>query len=195
MITSISQLDTTKTYTYADYLMWQVSERLELLKGYIRQMSAPNRRHQGISWNLSREFATHLKNAPCRAYSAPFDVRLVKNPQGKTNKEIYTVVQPDICIICDLSKLDDRGCIGAPELIVEIVSPTNSRTDVKDKFELYQECGVLEYWIVRPEEKSIEQLCLVDGKYHINRYYTDEDHISPTIFPELSIDLKEVFED
>lgn len=194
MITSIDQLDANQRYSYADYLAWQFTERLELLKGHIRQMAAPNRKHQGISSNLLGGFYNYFKNKECRVYHAPFDVRLVKNAQGTTDKEIYSVVQPDICVICDLSKLDDRGCLGAPEFIIEIVSPSNSKTDVQDKFELYRENGVLEYWIVYPEPANIYQFVLENEKYELKKIHAQGDFISPSIFPDLSVDLNEVFE-
>jgi Uma2 family endonuclease len=153
VITSLDQLDPNGTYTYADYLLWQFSERVELLRGKVRQMAAPNRRHQVISRRLQYVIMTALLKSPCELYDAPFDVRLTRM---RNDKEVKTVVQPDLCVICDLSKLDDRGCNGAPDLIIEILSPGNSRTEMKDKFELYQEAGVLEYWIVSPIEKTIQ---------------------------------------
>ncbi|MFN0016012.1 MAG: Uma2 family endonuclease [Saprospiraceae bacterium] len=107
-------------------------------------MAAPSRKHQDISVRLSRPFINLLWNSPYKVYVAPFDVRLTRFSEAK-NKDVTTVVQPDLCVVCDPTKLDDRGCIGAPDLIVEILSPGNSRTEMKDKFELYQEAGVLEY--------------------------------------------------
>ena len=127
MITSISQLDLNKKYTYADYLTWQFDEMVELIKGRIFRMSpAPKRLHQEFSGNVFSEFHNYLKIKPCKVYEAPFDVRLIKN-KNKDNKQIETVVQPDICIICDLDKLDDYGCIGSPDLIVEIVSKASKK--------------------------------------------------------------------
>src|SRR5215217_1614082 len=148
-ITDINQLDLEGTYTYADYLLWRFEERLELIKGKIFKMSpAPNRRHQTILGHLHLPIGSFFKNHYCQVFLAPFDVRLPKKNQNTSDGKIYTVVQPDLCIICDESKLDDRGCLGAPDLIVEILSPGNSRKEMDNKFELYEECGVREYWLV-----------------------------------------------
>jgi len=197
MIHSLSQLDIDKTYTYADYLTWQFEQLVELVKGKIFPMSAPSRLHQEISLNLGTAIHTFLKKkqAKCKVYVAPFDVRLVKNSFGKTEKEIYTVVQPDICVICDLEKLDDKGCLGSPDLIIEIVSPNNSQRDVKDKFELYQENEVKEYWIVRPYEKTVQQFVLENEKYAFKGTFTPQDSLSPFVLPDLVVSLEKIFEE
>jgi Uma2 family endonuclease len=192
---TLDQLNPTQIYSYADYLTWQFSERIELLKGYIRQMSAPNRFHQTLSINLAREISYAFKGHQCRVFAAPFDVKLVKNPQGKTDKEIYSIVQPDICVICDRTKLDKQGCLGSPDWIIEIVSESTAKTDVKDKFDIYEENGVLEYWIVRPIENSIERFFLENEKYVYKGTFVKEDVIAPILFPELLIKLEEIFEE
>ena len=152
-ITKLSQLDLSKSYSYADYLTWKFQERLELIKGKIFKMSpAPRRIHQEISRDLLTEMNFFLKGGKCNVFSAPFDVRL---PKSNAEDEIYTVVQPDICVVCDPSKLDDAGCVGAPDLIVEILSESTAKKDKTNKFELYQECGVKEYWIVSPTDQYI----------------------------------------
>lgn len=192
---TLDQLNPSQVYSYADYVTWQFSERVELLKGYIRLMAAPNRFHQTLSINLAREIAYAFKGHSCRVFAAPFDVKLVKNPQGKTDKEIYSIVQPDICVICDRAKLDKQGCLGSPDWIIEIVSESTAKIDVKDKFELYEENGVLEYWIVRPVENSIERFFLENDKYVYKGTFVKEDVISPILFPELLIKLEEIFEE
>jgi len=193
VITSLDQLDPNGTYTYADYLLWQFSERVELLRGKIRQMAAPNRRHQVISRRLQYVIMTALLKSPCELYDAPFDVRLTRI---RNDKEVKTVVQPDLCVICDPSKLDDRGCNGAPDLIIEILSPGNSRTEMKDKFELYQEAGVLEYWIVSPIEKTIQVWSLDEQGIYISRQPKVEgDIVTTPIIPNLAVDVTEVFLD
>ncbi len=195
VITSLDQLDPNGSYTYADYLLWQFSERVELLRGKVRQMAAPSRKHQGISINLARLLSTALWRTPCKVYSAPFDVRLTRFSKLK-NQEITTVVQPDLCVICDPAKLDDRGCIGAPDLIIEILSPGNSRTEMRDKFELYQEAGVLEYWIVSPTESTIQVWKLNEQGFYIGLPPAVEgDLLTTPIIPNLEVDVKEVFED
>ena len=126
-ILSISQLDLSKKYTYADYLKWKFDERLELIKGFVHKMGpAPKRNHQKVSGLIFYELMKIFKNRKCEIYEAPFDVRLIKN-LGKENKEIDSVVQPDICMICDTEKLDDYGCIGAPDFIVEILSKNTEK--------------------------------------------------------------------
>ncbi len=193
-ITSLSQLDPQATYTYADYLTWQIQERVELLRGKIRQMAAPNRGHQGISLNLSRLFSTALLKSPCKVYAAPFDVRLTRFSKLK-NKEVTTVVQPDLCVICDPEKLDVRGCIGAPDLVVEILSPGNSKTEMKDKFDLYEEAGVREYWLVYPGERSVQIFQLNEtGRFIGLRPYVDGDIVTTPVVPGMEVVLADVFE-
>jgi Uma2 family endonuclease len=195
MITSLSQLDPTGTYTYADYLLWEFEERVELLRGKIRQMAAPSRKHQGIVTHMTRAFANALWKSPCKVYVVPFDVRLTRFSKVK-NKEVATVVQPDLCVICDPSKLDDRGCIGAPDLIVEILSPGNSRTEMKDKFELYQEAGVLEYWVVSPIECTVQVWKLTDQGIYIGlQPKVEGDMVTTPIVPNLEVDVTEIFMD
>lgn len=191
MITSISQLDPNGSYTYADYLLWKFEERIELLRGKIHRMAAPSRLHQGISGNIHRLLSNALWKTPCKVYTAPFDVRLTRT---KNDKQVKTVVQPDLSVICDPTKLDDRGCSGPPELIIEILSPGNSKTEMKDKFELYQEAGVLEYWIVSPIEKTVQVFKLNDEGIYIGLApKVEDDMLSTPIIPNLEIDLMEIF--
>jgi Uma2 family endonuclease len=187
-------LDLNKKYTYADYLTWLDDKRRELINGFIRMMTpAPRRIHQKISSNLLVEIKQYLKNGKCEVYHAPFDVRLVETDKG--DKKIENVVQPDIAVICDLSKLDDRGCLGAPDFIIEITSPSTGKRDAKEKYALYEKYGVKEYWIVFPEEKLVYQYVLNNNKYEQKGIYADDEKISPHIFPDLDIDLNYVFED
>ena len=188
-------LDLNKRYTYADYLTWMDEKRRELYDGFIKMMSpAPSRKHQKISATLVKIWGVYLEKKNCEVYHAPSDVRLPKN-KNKNDNIIYTVVQPDIYVVCDLSKLDDRGCLGAPDLIIEIVSPKNSRRDVKDKFEIYQQHGVREYWIVNPNDEYVNVFVLDEkGKFQFSGMYAGDDKIPVNIFNgDLSIDLTEVF--
>ncbi|MDO5104955.1 Uma2 family endonuclease [Capnocytophaga sp.] len=191
-ITNINQLDVANgVYTYADYLLWKFEERVELLKGKIFKMSpAPSLRHQKISMNLSGLLWQFFKGKKCQLFSAPFDVRLPK--KNEKGDQIHTVVQPDLCVICDENKLDERGCIGAPDLIIEILSPGNSKKEMKNKFELYQESGVEEYWIVNPTDENILVNVLEDGKYRILKPVVDE-YITSVRFPELKIHTSDIF--
>ncbi|WP_310558572.1 Uma2 family endonuclease [Flavobacterium sp.] len=191
-VTNFSDLDLTKEYTYSDYLLWQFSERVELIKGFIRQMSpAPNRFHQVVARNITGIFLNAFIKHSCNVYFAPFDVRL----PIPSKKKDTTVVQPDICVVCDKSKLDDAGCNGAPELMIEILSPNNSKHDVDTKFKLYEEAGVLEYWIVEPVEKIIFVYTLVNGKYIGLKPQTEGENIQSPLFPDLKIAIIDVFEE
>lgn len=189
-ITHFSDLDLTKEYTFSDYLQWQFSERVELLKGFIKKMSpAPSRKHQTTSQNLNFKIYSHFITKKCSVFVAPFDVRL---PIDSAKKDT-TVVQPDLCIICDEAKLDDYGCNGAPDLIVEIVSPNNSKYDVDTKFRLYQEAGVMEYWIVQTEMKTVLVYRLQDGVYVGSKPFSEGETIESPLFPEMKIAVDEVF--
>ncbi len=191
----LEDLDLSKTYTYADYLSWHFHERLELIRGKIFKMApAPNTHHQEISGNLFFRIRYSLGDQRCKVFTAPFDVRIPLPPGQIKDDQIDTVVQPDISVICDLEKLDDRGCLGPPEWVIEIASPGTSKKDAKEKFELYQFSGVQEYWLVYP----VEQQVLVyyrneDGKYVGLPPFVKEDRIYSVLFPDLGIDLEAVF--
>ncbi len=196
-ITQLSQLDLNQTYSYADYLTWQFDDALELIKGKIMLMSpAPNVFHQDISTNLTRILAVYFKHKKCRLYVAPFDVRLYDRKKSiLASQDINTVVQPDLCVICNPDILDKQGCNGAPDWIIEILSKGNSKRDMNIKYELYQESGVIEYWIVYPEQQAIHQFALDEnGRYQLQHMYTDDDIATAYLFPELAIELTEVFE-
>lgn len=178
-------------YTYEDYLKWDFEEIVELIKGKIfAKAAAPSRTHQGVSGNIYLEIAQFLKKHSCKVYSAPLDVRFSKDP---AYDKIDSVVQPDISVICDHSKLDDKGCWGAPDLIVEILSPGNSRVELQNKYELYQEYGVREYWVVHPIECTLLIYTLVEGKYQSSRLFTAGDRIRSEVLPGFELDLEEVF--
>jgi Uma2 family endonuclease len=147
----LTDLDFGKSYTYADYLEWTFEERVELIKGRLFELPTPNRIHQTLAFRMNGEFYNYLKGKPCSAFHAPFDVRLPQ--KSKDDKDIVTVVQPDISVICDPSKLDDKGCIGAPDIVVEILSPGNNRKELKNKYEAYEEAGVKEFRLIHPQKK------------------------------------------
>ena len=156
-----------KRYSYADYLTWTDDIMREIIDGIVYVFSAPLRKHAvAVRTIFGRAFNfIDKRKAKCEIYTAPFDVRFPTD--GATdNDKIYNVVQPDICVICDPSKLDDGGCIGAPDLIVEVLSPSTAKKDLGKKFNLYQEFGVKEYWIVCPNNKIVTVFILQpDGKY------------------------------
>jgi Uma2 family endonuclease len=198
-ITDINDLDLDGTYTYADYLTWRFEQSVELIKGKIFKMSpAPSAKHQKLVMKLSAKLFNHIQNeSSCEVYPAPFDVRLLnKKKSSKANVEVYTVVKPDICVICDKAKLDERGCIGAPDLVIEILSPGNSKKEMKTKYALYEESGVQEYWIVFPSEHVLQQYVLNEqGKYELKNSFTEDEVFNANIFPELQIDLADIFEE
>jgi len=180
-------------YTYADYLKWTIEERFELIKGKVFRMSpAPNRVHQAISGNIFLELGTFLRHKPCRVFSAPFDVRLPR--KSKADKDIITVVQPDICVICDESKLDDKGAIGAPDIVVEILSPGNNTKELKKKYEVYEEFGVKEYWVVSPQDSTFLGYTLTNGIFQPSRLMTSGDIVYSTVLPGFALYLDDIFE-
>jgi len=190
-------LDESKRYTYADYLTWLDDKRRELINGFIHLMSpAPRPVHAEISFNISWQLGAVVKRnkGRCKVYPAPFDVRFPK--QGETaDGKIDTVVQPDICVICDLSKIDGRGCCGAPDMIVEILSPSTTKKDVTEKFTLYEESGVKEYWIVHPEAKTIHVYLLQkNGKYNNGILYEFNGKIPVYVFDNYEMNLEDIFE-
>ena len=194
MITNIDDLDPNKQYSYADYLTWQFDERVELIRGWISRMSpAPLRIHQRISTRITVQIGSYLKNKRCEVYTAPFDVRLTNKRKKLSDKSIFSVVQPDISVICDMEKLDDKGCIGAPEWIIEILSPGNARKEMKEKFSLYEENGVKEYWVISPIYEMVQVFDLINEKFVLRNNYVKEDMIPVGIFEGFSIDSNSMF--
>ncbi len=198
-ITELSQLDLNQTYSYADYLTWRLKDAVELIKGKIMLMSpAPNVGHQRISADINGMLYNYFKHRPCQFFAAPFDVRLYDRTKSiLANKDITTVVQPDICVICDKDKLDEQGCNGAPDWIIEILSKGNSKKEVKTKHALYAESGVIEYWLIYPYEEVIQQFVLNDetAQYQLHNSYAGDDVAVPYLFPDLVIDLPTLFND
>jgi len=179
-------------YSYADYLTWEIDEMVELIKGKVfKAAAAPRRKHQEIAGKLFNKFYNFLENAPCKVYISPFDVRLPVH--SKKNEDIYTVVQPDICIVCDPSKLDDAGCVGAPDLVVEILSPGNNKKELKYKYEVYLESGVREYWVVHPEEQTLSVFTLKEEGYIPSRYFVAGDLVSSAVVIGFELDVEDLF--
>ena len=194
VITSLDQLDLNKTYTYADYLTLKFKERVELLSGKLLKMSpAPNVRHQRISSELSYTIQHFLKQKSCELFTAPFDVRLPLPGNKSKSGNVDTVVQPDICVICDESKLDAQGCNGAPELIIEILSPGNSKREMKDKFALYESAGVQEYWIIDPVREHILVYVMDEsGKFIGKQPFSAGDQISSEVLTGFVLNTSEI---
>ncbi|MGI4867123.1 MAG: Uma2 family endonuclease [Janthinobacterium lividum] len=194
-ITSLAQLDPNGTYSYADYLTWQFTELVELVRGKImRRMSAPTDQHQAVVGDLHALIHNHLRRQQCQVRVAPYDVRL---PQRGTTADqaIYTVVQPDVCVICDPTKIERRGCLGAPDLIVEVLSPGTAARDWQDKFDLYEESGVGEYWIVAPLEQDITVFVRDEAtaRYHRVGEYAGAGPVPCATLPGLGLDWADIF--
>ena len=183
-----------KKFTYRDYLHWPDDQRWELIDGVPYNMSpAPNRIHQEISGELYRQIANYLAGKQCKVYAAPFDVRLPAAGE-KDDDEITTVVQPDITVVCDRSKLDKKGCKGVPDLVIEILSPYTAKKDMKEKYFLYEKFGVKEYWIVYPDYKTVSVYTLdINKAYGAPAVYEEEEQVEVGIFEDLTVELKTVF--
>ncbi len=188
----VSNLATKSQFTYEDYLHWPEGQRWELIYGKPYAMApAPARVHQETVLGIASQLFTQLYNKPCRPYIALFDVRL---PQSEQKDEaINTVVQPDIVVVCDESKLDERGCRGAPDWIIEVLSPNTAVHDQIDKRDLYERHGVLEYWLVHPSDRILTIYCLDGDGYAAPRILATEGVASSCVLPELSIDWARVF--
>ncbi|HZE86188.1 MAG TPA: Uma2 family endonuclease [Puia sp.] len=189
----VEEPDPSVTYTYADYMSWKFKERLELFRGKIFKMGAPNTLHQVVGGILYNELYNYLKGKVCRAFVAPFDIRLPMKNRKKDN-EITTVVQPDVCVVCNTAKVDSRGVCGAPDLVIEILSPGNSKKELRDKYELYEEAGVREYWVINPTEENLVVFLLgQEGKFGAAKVYTGGDRLTAVTVPGFGIDVDEIF--
>jgi Uma2 family endonuclease len=179
-----------RRFTYADYKAWELDEgeRFELIRGKACAMVTPNDFHQAILVELVLQIANYLRGKPCKVRPAPYDVR----PFYAEDESDDTVVQPDISVICDESRRGSEGCRGAPDLVVEILSPSNSGEECVRKFNLYLEAGVREYWIVAPESKTVQAFVLRNGAYE-GTVYPANAALPSAVLEGLSITLADVF--
>ncbi len=184
-----------KYYTYADILSWEDDVRAEIIYGDLYMMSSPTTAHQIASREFSAQIYDFLSDKPCQFFTAPFDVRLFES-DNDDNDEVDTVVVPDISVICDKSKIDDRGCKGAPDFIIEILSPSTARHDRFIKLNLYQRAKVREYWIADPVNGTVE-VYLPDesGRFAVSEVYLKNDVAEVSVLPGCKIDLSKVFPD
>jgi len=178
------------TWTYKDYKDWELKpgERYEIIDGVAYAMSAPNTEHQRISMFLSGKFFVYLEGKTCQPFAAPYDVRLFYKEDESDN----TVVQPDLIVVCDQKKLGKEGCRGAPDLVIEILSPSNTAIEMNRKLNIYRKAGVPEVWIIDPEEKQDDVYHLVDNRYVHNILRIGDTLKSPQ-FPDLEIPLVDLF--
>jgi len=180
-------------FSYADYLSWPDDQRWEIIEGVAYDMSpAPAREHQRLSAIIFAKIYNFLSGKKCEVYFAPFDVRLPE-AQDESDEEIKTVVQPDIVVVCDQDKLDERGCLGAPDITVEILSPTTSYKDQTEKLLLYERHGIKEYWIVNPDVRYVMIYHLEGAKYGKPEYLTENDTLESRVLEGLKIDLSELW--
>lgn len=189
----MSEPERAEHYRYTDYASWPEDARCELIEGEVFDMStAPNRYHQGLLMELSAQLHDHLRTRPCVVYPAPFDVRLPE--PGESPGESSTVVQPDISVICDQEKLDDAGCIGAPDLLIEIVSPSTAAKDQLRKRRLYERHGVREFWIVHPTDRLIRVYRLgSDAVFGADEVYDATMSIESHVLEGFSFAVKDIF--
>jgi Uma2 family endonuclease len=179
-------------YTYADLLAWDDGVRYELYDGQPVAMASPSDVHQAVSGDIFRQIANYLVGKTCKVYSAPFDVRLFETEKD-TPESVDTVLQPDLMVVCDKSKVDRHGVHGAPDLIVEVLSSSTARYDKLMKFNLYQRAGVQEYWIVDPGTRTLSVYSLEDGAYHAANTYGGDSVVPVGVLDAYEIDLSTVF--
>lgn len=188
----VEEPDLAGTYSAADYLSWKLDELVELIRGKVYKMSAaPNTNHQRISRELQAVFYDFFVNRQCELFDAPFDVYLVE--EGRSYQEAENVIEPDLCVVCDPEKIKSFGCVGSPDLIVEIISPSTAKKDQQAKKELYEEFGVKEFWMIFPGEFTLHQHFLENGKYELKGVYAEDQEFQPILFPSLKIDLGGIF--
>jgi len=182
-----------KKHTYADYITWPENERWEIFDGVPYMQSAPKWQHQSISSELHRQISNYLIGKPCRVFASPFDLCLAEYTEN--DDEISNIIQPDIVIVCDETKLRKTGYFGVPTMIIEISSPSTARQDRVVKFNKYEKASVQEYWIVEPDGKYINVFTLQENKrYGRPEAYTEDDKVQLSVFPDFTINLKPVFE-
>lgn len=191
----MGQPNLNKTYTYDDYLSWEEDVQCEVINGEIINMTpSPTPKHQDIVDELTAEFKMYLRNKECSAFSSPIDVCLFANKQTKKN-EIKDWVQPDLIVICDQNKIGEKKITGAPDIVVEVLSPSTGKIDRLIKFNSYEKAGVKEYWIVDPYNQTLEVYILKEGTFNRNGIFSKEDQIKTNIIEGLEIDLSIIFKD
>ena len=174
-------------YTYGDYARWPNDERWELIEGVPYAMTAPSRIHQDVVLKVGVQIELYMQGKPCKVYLAPFDVRLPRKDEA--DEDVETVVQPDIVVVCDKLKLDKKGCRGAPDWVIEVLSPSTTFKDMNTKRSLYEAHGIREYWLVHPEDRWLMAYTLdTEGRYGKPAVFNMDEPSPVTLFPDLGID-------
>ena len=186
---AIDNFDENRSYTYADYLTWEGKERYQLINGEVFQMASPSVIHQAILGELMIQFGNWLRGKPCKVFSSPLDVRLFP----KKDKSDKTVVQPDLLVVCDKNKIAKNSIDGSPDLVIEIVSPSNTHSELFLKFQYYLKAGVREYWVIDPDTKKA-QVHIYENGHYISTIYEDNAVIPVAVLPGLEIALEELWE-
>jgi Uma2 family endonuclease len=180
----IPEVEENQRYTYADYLEWEYSERYQLINGKAFMMASPSVAHQELLVELLTQFNVFLRGKPCQVFVAPLDVRLFPEEDNSDD----TVVQPDLLVVCDRDKLGKGSVNGPPDLVMEIISPSNSYRELFLKFQYYLEAGVREYWVIDSEEKKV-QVYIYENGHYLGTVYKENAQISVTVLPGLNIAL------
>ncbi|GAB7389215.1 Uma2 family endonuclease [Bacillaceae bacterium] len=183
--------DHERKFNYLDYLSWEEENaRVELIDGKVYNMTpSPSTKYQVVLGELFRRFADYLEQKSCQVFISPFDVRLFA--ENKKEEEIVDVVQPDLLVVCDEKKVDERGCKGSPDLIVEVFSPASAKKDRLIKYRLYEKAKVKEYWIVDPLNESVEVYTLEQGRYVSRDVCGKEDEVSSVLFADFGLSLRD----
>jgi Uma2 family endonuclease len=195
MSTALEKTDEKARYTYADYLAWDTDKRYELIDGEAYMMAAPSVAHQAVSRELLIQFGIFLRGKPCQVFAAPFDVRLFPREDESDD----TVLQPDLLVVCDRSKIsDDRACRGAPDMVIEIHSPSNTPTMMFVKYQKYLKAGVREYWNVNPKTGEVHVHILEPGdekvpEHYISTLYGHVETLGVSVLPGLNIDFNSIW--
>lgn len=181
-----------KKYSLADLQSWDTQDRYELIDGTPVMLASPTGMHQLIASRLGGQLYNFLRDKPCEVLYAPLDVRLFEK-EGDRPEDVDTVVRPDIMVVCDLARIDDHGYRGAPKLVIEILSPSTSQHDRSIKYQLYEEAGVPEYWIIDPVERSVEVFLLAEGRYVPKETADPEDRVPVTVLDGCATDMSLIF--
>lgn len=182
-----------RKYTFQDYLSWDESQRVEIFSGRaVVMQAAPSTEHQRILGKIFRQISNFLDGRTCEAFVAPFAVRLF-DQKNTPDDQSMTVVEPDISVVCDPQKIDEHGCKGAPDFIIEILSPSTMKNDLFEKMDLYRRAQTQEYWIVSPTDQFVQVYVLENGKYTVSGLYGANDTISATVLKGCAVDLSSVF--